>query len=88
MPDYDLEIERILVEIQKRKAKFIGLQFPEGLKKDAVRIAEEIESKSKVKTIIFTDPCYGACDTKEREGELLGLDLIVHFGHTEFDKGP
>ncbi len=86
MPDYDLEFDRILAEIQKKKAKFIGLQFPEGLKKDAVRIAERIESRSGAKTVIFIDPCYGACDTKGREGEMLGLDLIIHFGHTRFRK--
>jgi len=88
MPDYDFEVERIVAEIRKRKAKFVGLQFPEGLKKDAVRIAKEIESKSKVKTIIFTDPCYGACDTKEREGGMMGLDLIIHFGHRKLNKRP
>ncbi|OYT42203.1 MAG: hypothetical protein B6U86_00725 [Candidatus Altiarchaeales archaeon ex4484_43] len=82
--DYDLEINRILKEIKKSGAKFIGLQFPEGLKKYAVGIAKEIEDKSNATVIIFTDPVYGACDTKEEQSELLGLDLIVHFGHTNF----
>lgn len=84
MPDYDFEIGRVVAEIRKRKAGFIGLQFPEGLKKDAVRIAMEIESRTGAKAVIFTDSCYGACDTKRREGRMLGLDLIIHFGHTTF----
>jgi len=84
MTDYDLEIKRILKEIKKSNARLIGLQFPEGLKKYAVGIANEIEDKSKAKVVIFTDPVYGACDTKEKEAGILGLDLIVHFGHTNF----
>ncbi|RLI92076.1 MAG: hypothetical protein DRO89_02790 [Candidatus Altiarchaeales archaeon] len=82
--DYDFEVNRILKEIKKSGAKLIGLQFPEGLKKYAVGIAKEIEEKSNATVIIFTDPTYGACDTKEKQSELLGLDLIVHFGHTNF----
>ncbi len=82
MTEYDFEIEKILKEIKGRRAKFVGLQFPEGLKKYALEIAREIEDNSKARVVIFTDPVYGACDTKEREAELLGLDLMVHFGHT------
>ena len=82
MPDYDLELERVVEEIRNKNAKFVGLQLPEGLTKEAVKIAEEIESKTGAKTVIFTDTCYGACDTKKKEGKMLELDLIVHFGHT------
>lgn len=82
MADYNLKLSRVVAEIQKKNAKLVGLQLPEGLKKEAVKIAEEIESKTGAKTVIFTDPCYGACDTREKEGEMLKLDLIIHFGHT------
>jgi len=82
MADYDLELDKVVAEIQKKNAKLVGLQLPEGLKKEAVKIAEEIESKTGAKMVIFTDSCYGACDTKEKEGKMLGLDLIIHFGHT------
>jgi len=82
MPDYDLELDRVVAQIKEKNAKLVGLQLPEGLKKEAVKIAQEIESKTGAKTVIFTDSCYGACDTKEKEGKVLGLDLIIHFGHT------
>lgn len=81
---YDFEIEKILEEIRKRRAKFVGLQFPEGLKKYAVDIAREIEGRSGATAVIFTDPVYGACDIKEGDARVLGLDMIVHFGHTDF----
>jgi len=78
--DYDFEIEKILREIKKCNAKLVGLQFPEGLKTSAIAIAAEIEEKTPAKVIIFIDPCYGACDLKEVEG----MDMLFHFGHTEF----
>ncbi|ODS35871.1 MAG: hypothetical protein A7316_03170 [Candidatus Altiarchaeales archaeon WOR_SM1_86-2] len=86
MNEYDFEIEKILKEIKENNARLVGLQFPEGLKKHAVRIAEIIEEKTKAKAVIFTDPTYGACDTKNVQGEMLDLDLIVHFGHSELIK--
>ncbi len=82
--EYEFEINRIIGEIKREKAKFVGLQFPDGLKKFAVEIANEIEKKTRAKTVIFIDPVYGACDTKKNDAEMLGLDMIVHFGHTEF----
>lgn len=82
--EYDFEIERIIREITDRKARFVGLQFPEGLKKFAVGIAGEIENRSRTRVVILTDPVYGACDTKETDAGMLGLDLMVHFGHTGF----
>ena len=78
--DYDFEIEKILEEIKNSEAKLVGLQFPEGLKTNALAIASEIEEKTDAKVIIFIDPCYGACDLKE----IKGMDLLIHFGHTEF----
>jgi len=78
--NYDFEIERILKEIKKHNVKLVGLQFPEGLKTSALSIASEIEEKTDSTVVIFIDPCYGACDLKE----IPGMDLLIHFGHTEF----
>ena len=86
MDEYDFEIERVLNEIKKNNAKLVGLQFPEGLKKYGVEIAKIIEEKTKAKVVIFIDPTYGACDTKNAQAEMLGPDLVVHFGHTGFAK--
>jgi len=84
MENFDFEIPKIIEEIKKRNAKIVGLQFPEGLKKYSIKIAEEIESKSNAKTIIFIDPIYGACDIKKIEAENLKIDLLIHFGHEKF----
>jgi 2-(3-amino-3-carboxypropyl)histidine synthase len=81
---YDFETERVIHEIKSMKAKRVGLQFPEGLKHHAVELAAEIESKTNAEVVILTDPSYGACDRKEEQARKLKLDLLVHYGHTEF----
>lgn len=82
--NYDFEIDRICEEIKKADAKRVGLQFPDGLKKYSVDIAKEIEKKTGATVIIFADPCYGACDTRELEADKLGIDLMIQFGHDRF----
>ncbi len=82
--DYDFETSRIVFEIKKRDAKIVALQFPEGFKTRSIDIAKEIEEKSGAKCLIFADPCYGACDTRETDAKKLGADLLVHFGHDVF----
>jgi 2-(3-amino-3-carboxypropyl)histidine synthase len=69
--------------INKKNARRVGLQFPEGLKTYAIEIAEKIEKETGTQTVIFVDPVYGACDTKEIDAQLLSLDMIVHYGHTD-----
>jgi len=81
---YDFEIENIMEKIKKGNFKLVGLQFPEGLKRSAVKVANEIETKTQAKTIIFIDPTYGACDIKLSDAKSLDIDLLVHFGHEKF----
>ena len=82
MKGFDFEEERIKQAITKLGAKRVLLQLPEGLKPEAIRLAKIIE-KSGALPIISADPCYGACDVAINEAESLGVDLIVHFGHSK-----
>lgn len=89
MENFDFEISKIIEEIKKRNVKIVALQFPEGLKKYSIKIAEEIENKTNAKTIIFIDPVYGACDVKimeikNLEEKLNSEILVIHFGHEKF----
>jgi len=59
--------------------------MPQGLKPEATKIAQAVEALGVV-AIISSDPCYGACDIAFSEAELLGADLIVHFGHVKMVK--
>jgi len=82
MKGFDFEEERIKQEIAKLGAKRVLLQMPEGLKQEGPRLAKVIE-KTGALPIISADPCYGACDLATAEAERLGIDLIVHFGHSK-----
>lgn len=82
--EYDLDVARILKEVKNSHARIVGLQFPEGLKDKAVKIARTIEDDTDAITVIFVDPTYGACDLKQSLSDSIGVDLLIHFGHTEF----
>ncbi len=76
-----MDLDRAIRKIKSKDAKTVGLQFPEGLKMQAVRIAKEIEEQSDATVIISGDPCFGACDVGD--WKMKGsVDLIIHYGHT------
>ncbi|MBI5347299.1 MAG: diphthamide biosynthesis enzyme Dph2 [Candidatus Aenigmarchaeota archaeon] len=76
-------IEELLEIINTRKLKKVFLQLPDGLKRKAIEIADELNKKN-IEVIISADPCYGACDLRIKEAEMAGCDLIVHVGHNKF----
>jgi 2-(3-amino-3-carboxypropyl)histidine synthase len=79
MEKFDFDLERIFKIIKDKSCKTAGLQFPEGLKRQAVDIAREIEEKTGSGVIISGNPCFGACDI---DTILAGkVDILFHFGH-------
>ncbi len=74
------DLPKILEIIEARKVKIVGLQFPEGLKRQGPALAKHIEDQAGVLVIISGDPCYGACDIDERL--LDTVDVLFHFGHS------
>jgi 2-(3-amino-3-carboxypropyl)histidine synthase len=85
MKGFDFEEERIKQEIARLGAKRVLLQFPEGLKPEAPRLAKLVE-KAGALAIVSADPCYGACDLATSEAEALGVDLLIHYGHAKLLK--
>ena len=81
MSMYDMGLDRVIRKINSKDAKTVGLQFPEGLKMQAVEIARKIESETEATVIISGDPCFGACDVSDYKMK-GSVDLIVHYGHT------
>ena len=81
MSMYDMDLDRAIRKINSKDAKTVGLQFPEGLKMQAVKIARQIEDETDATVIISGDPCFGACDVSD--WKMKGsVDLIIHYGHT------
>lgn len=81
---YDLELDKIVREINKKRCKLVLLQFPDGLKPYATAVVDFLESKTKAEFLIWLGSCYGACDSpilpKEVEKK---IDLMIQFGHNE-----
>ncbi|HLD41443.1 MAG TPA: diphthamide biosynthesis enzyme Dph2, partial [archaeon] len=59
------------------------LQVPEGLKTKAQEFADVFE-KENIDVIISCEPVWGACDIRDHDARVLGCDLLVHLGHTDF----
>lgn len=82
---YDFNLELIVKEIIKRKAKKVLIQLPNGLKHLFLPYLKELKSRlSNVDFTISGDPAYGSCFLAEVEAKMLKADLIVHIGHTEY----
>jgi 2-(3-amino-3-carboxypropyl)histidine synthase len=74
---YDLELEKVVREIKKNKAKTVLLQFPDGMKPYSTVIAAEIEKRTKVECMVWFGSCFGGCDIPH----VNNVDLVVQFGH-------
>jgi len=78
---YDMEVKKVIDKINSLNVMNVGLQFPEGLKMQAINIAREIEKHTEATVIVSADPCFGACDVSDRKMKGI-VDFIVHYGHT------
>lgn len=81
MSMYNMDVERVIKKINSRNARTVGLQFPEGLKMQAVKLAKKIEEETNATVIISGDPCFGACDVSDSKMKGI-VDLVIHYGHT------
>jgi 2-(3-amino-3-carboxypropyl)histidine synthase len=83
--EYDLELNRVLIEIKKIKAKLVLLQFPDGLKPYATAVVDYLKEKTnnKIEFLIWLGSCYGACDTPVLSQKIeKQVDLTIQFGHS------
>jgi len=74
--DYELELERIVSEITKSKAKSVLLQLPDGLKPWGLTLSDYLREKTSVEISIWLGACFGACDLPDSD-----IDLLIQFGH-------
>lgn len=77
---YDIDLTSAISEIKRIKARIVGLQVPEGLKKRAYQFAEDIENKSGAEVLVVAEPCFGACDVPSSLIDMV--DAIVNIGHS------
>ena len=81
---YDLELESVISQIKKQKARLVLLQFADGMKIYATSIVNYLEEKTNSEFLIWLESCYGACDTPTGlENITPKIDLVIQFGHNE-----
>jgi 2-(3-amino-3-carboxypropyl)histidine synthase len=78
-----LDTGSVIGKLKRFKAKRVFLQVPEGLKTRVLELSRDIEDAG-FKVFISVEPCYGACDLRDREAKDLGCDVILHVGHSDF----
>ena len=82
--NYNLELDKVISEIKKTKAKLVLLQFPDGLKPYATVVADYLENKTNAEFLIWLGSCFGACDTPVGIEKLSPkIDLTIQFGHND-----
>ncbi len=86
---YDFKLDYVVEEIRRCKHQKILIQLPDGMKNYITKIINYLEGRLRgVKFYVSTSPTYGACDVAEDEASRLGVDLIIHFGHTPYPLYP
>jgi len=83
MQSYNLELNKLIKEIKKQKARLVCIQLPDGLKPKANEIQEKIEKNTNAKVVIWLGSCFGSCDIPNLDKK---VDLLVQFGHSKFVK--
>lgn len=82
-----LDTGSLAAKLRKRKARRVFLQVPEGLKARVQEFANDLEA-SGFHVLISVEPCFGACDIRDREAKAMGCDVLVHVGHADFGVKP
>lgn len=82
---YDLEIEKLIDEINRNEHNLILLQFPDGLKYYAKEVIDEIKENTNAEVFTYFGTCFGACDIPMHLKD-LGFDLCVQWGHAVYVK--
>jgi 2-(3-amino-3-carboxypropyl)histidine synthase len=73
----------LIKRLKRARAKKIFLQVPEGLKTAVQDIASDMEKAGFV-VFVSIEPCFGACDIRDREAKSIGCDVLVHIGHSDY----
>jgi 2-(3-amino-3-carboxypropyl)histidine synthase len=82
---YDLELEKLITEVNSNNHKLVLLQFPDGLKYYAKEVIDKLRASTKAEYFIYFGTCFGACDVPTYLKE-LNFTLCVQWGHAVYIK--
>lgn len=78
-----MDLRKTVDKISRSKAKKVLLQLPDGLKPKAQEIQKFLEKRTDAQILIWAGSAFGSCDLP-LEAKNIGVDMIVHFGHTKW----
>ena len=81
---YDLELDVVISKVSELGASRVLLQLPDGMRPFAVQLVSAINKATGAIVFLSGDSCYGACDIAIDQARALKVDLIVHYGHTQY----
>ncbi|MCK4811850.1 MAG: diphthamide synthesis protein, partial [Methanosarcinales archaeon] len=79
--EYDFNLNHVASVIEEKRARVVGIQFPDGFRREVLRISKEISRDTGVRCVISANSCFGACDVDT--GLLESVDIMFQFGHAE-----
>lgn len=82
---YDLELTKLIKQINTEKKQLVLLQLPDGLKYYSKEIVDILRKETKAQFFTYFGTCFGACDIPQHL-EVLGFDLCVQWGHSVYIK--
>jgi len=82
---YDLELEKLVLDINSNNYNLILLQFPDGLKYYAKEVVDKLREETNAEFFIYFGTCFGGCDIPFYLKD-FNFDLCVQWGHTEYIK--
>ncbi|KAJ8919817.1 hypothetical protein NQ315_006346 [Exocentrus adspersus] len=80
--NYNFEVHKTIFRIKQLKAGTVALQMPEGLLLFATTLADIIKQFTEAEVVIMGDVTYGACCIDDFTAKALGVELLVHYGHS------
>lgn len=80
--NYNFEIHKCIWRIRQCGATRVALQMPEGLLLFATTISDILQEHTSADTLIMGDVTYGACCVDDFTARALGVDMIIHYGHS------
>ncbi len=78
-----MDLEWLLAELKGSGSRNILIQSPLGLRNLAEAVSKALREAGFI-TVLSGSRCWGGCDIAYREAEALGIDTIIHMGHTPF----
>ncbi|MBI2547186.1 MAG: diphthamide biosynthesis enzyme Dph2 [Candidatus Aenigmarchaeota archaeon] len=79
-----MELNDVIKELKKLKAKRVFIQFPLGLKNDKIQKISRTLDDEGIDAVLCIESTYGACDIRDVEAKRLECDAILHVGHVDF----